>query len=295
MAPLLSSQLLVAALVLGALYGLIALGLNLIYGTMRLLNVAHGELVMIGAYIAYFLFSLTGLGTIWALLPAMLVCGALGLALHEAIFRRLLHDRAMLERIEANSLLVFFGLSIILQNLAALAFTASPRSYRWMDSIVHFGGASLTANRLLAFAVSAGACLLCMAFFSFSTTGLAIRALLQNRTAAALVGISADRINRAAMVLGFAMAGLAGALISMTEAVSPFAGFPYTISAFVVIILGGLGNLLGSLVGGLVLALVEVYGVALTSSNWHSILTYGVFIAMLLWRPQGLLGSRRTA
>lgn len=295
MSTLLSTQLLFAALVLGALYALIALGLNLIYGTMRLLNVAHGEFVMIGAYVAYFVARETGLGTVWALLPAMLLCGALGLLLHEVLFRRLLRNESMQERIEANSLLIFFGLSIILQNVASLAFTADPRSYTWMDGIVHIAGASLTANRIFAFAVATGACLLCMAFFAFSTTGLAIRALLQNRTAAALVGIPAERINRTAFILGFAMAGLAGALLSMNQAVSPFIGFPYTISAFVVIILGGLGNLMGSLVGGLILAFIEVYGVALTSSNWQSILTYGVFIAMLLWRPQGLFGTRRAA
>jgi branched-chain amino acid transport system permease protein len=295
MATLLSSQLLFAALVLGSLYALIALGLNLVYGTMRLLNVAHGEFVMIGAYVAYFVSRETGLGTVWALVPAMLLCGALGLLLHEVLFRRMLGREGMQERIEANSLLIFFGLSIILQNVASLLFTANPRSYSWLDGIVHVAGASLTANRIFAFGVAAGACMLCMAFFAFSTTGLAIRALLQNRTAAALVGIPAERINRTAFMLGFAMAGLAGALLSMNQAVSPFIGFPFTISAFVVIILGGLGNLVGSLVGGLILAFIEVYGVALTSSNWQSILTYGVFIAMLLWRPQGLFGTRRTA
>ena len=295
MATLLSPQLLVASLVLGSLYALIALGLNLIYGTMRLLNVAHGELVMLGAYIAYFIFNLTGLGTVWALVPAMAICGGFGLLLYEGIFRRLLSEQTVLERLEANSLLIFFGISIIMQNVAALAFTASPRSYGWMDQIVHIGGASITANRLFAFAVAAAACGLCMAFFVFSTAGLAIRALLQDRTAAALVGIPAARINRMAFVLGFAMAGLAGALVSMTEAVSPFVGFPFTISAFVVIILGGLGNLVGSLVGGLILSAIEVYGVALTSSNWQSILTYAVFIAMLLLRPRGIFGSRRAA
>ena len=127
-----------------------------------------------------------------------------------------------------------------------------------------------------------------MLFFQFSRTGLAIRALLQQRSAAALVGIEADRINRVVFALGFAMAGLAGCLVSLTEPVSPFGGFSFTISAFVVIILGGLGNLTGSLLGGLILGFIEVYGVALTSSNWRSIIVYGLFVIMLLWRPQGL-------
>jgi branched-chain amino acid transport system permease protein len=285
-------QLFVAALILGALYALIALGLNLIYGTMRLLNVAHGEIVMLGGYMAYGATTILGLNTLYALIPSMLLATLLGFIVYEGIFRRLLGKEAMLRRIEANSLLIFFGISIALQNIASLIFSADPRSYRYLDNIVHIGGASFAANRLLSLGVAVAACLGCMMFFRLSTTGLAIRALLQNRTAALLVGIEADRINRVVFMLGFAMAGLAGCLISLTEPISPFSGFSYTISAFVVIILGGLGNLVGSLLGGLILAFVEVYGVALTSSNWRSVIVYGVFVAILLFRPQGLFARR---
>ena len=294
MSYLFTFQLFSAALILGALYALVALGLNLIYGTMRLLNVAHGEIVMLGGYVAYGMNAVLGLNTVYALVPAMAIGALLGLVVYDVIFRPLLKQEAMLERVEANSLLIFFGISIALQNLASLAFTANPRSTRFMDNLVEIGGASIAAYRLFSLGVAAAACCACMAFFLFSRTGLAIRALLQNRTAAALVGIKADRIHRVVFALGFAMAALAGCLVSLNEPVSPFSGFPYTISAFVVIILGGLGNLFGSLAGGLILGFVEVYGVALTSSNWHSIIVYGVFVLMLLWRPQGLF-TRRSA
>jgi branched-chain amino acid transport system permease protein len=287
-------QLLVASLVLGALYALIALGLNLIYGTMRLLNVAHGEVVMLGGYIAYGVTAVLGLNTAYALVPSMLVAALLGLVAYELVFRPLLKQQHLLARVEANSLIIFFGVSIALQNLAALAFSANPKSYHYLDQIVTIGHASFAAHRLFALGVAASACLSCMLFFRFSSMGLAIRALLQQRAASALVGIEPDRINRVVFALGFAMAGLAGCLVSITEPVTPFGGFPFTISAFVVIILGGLGNLAGSLLGGLILGVVEVYGVALTSSNWHSIIVYGVFVTMLLWRPQGLF-ARKTA
>jgi branched-chain amino acid transport system permease protein len=287
-------QLLVAALVLGALYSLIALGLNLIYGTMRLLNVAHGEVVMLGGYIAYGMTTQLGLNTAYALIPSMLCSALLGLAAYEVVFRPLLKKEQLLARVEANSLIVFFGVSIALQNIAALAFTASPKSYSYLDQVVTIGHASFAANRLFTLGVAAAACAGCMLFFRWSRTGLAIRALLQQRTASALVGIEADHVNRVVFALGFAMAGLAGCLVSLTEPISPFGGFPFTISAFVVIILGGLGNLLGSMLGGLILGAIEVYGVALTSSNWHSIIVYGVFVVMLLWRPQGLF-TRRAA
>jgi len=151
------------------------------------------------------------------------------------------------------------------------------------------------ANRLLTFAVAIAVSAGCALFFRYHMVGLAIRALIQQRDAAALAGINVDRLNLLIFCLGFAIAGLAGALISMTEQISPFIGFPFTISAFVVIILGGLGNLYGGLVGAMLLAFIEVYGVALTSSSYRSILVYGVFIAILLWRPQGLFGGRRAA
>lgn len=294
MESILTAQLLVAALVLGALYSLIALGLNLIYGTMRLLNVAHGEVVMLGGYIAYGMTVSLGLNTAYALVPSMVVAGLFGLATYEIVFRRLLKQEHMLARVEANSLIIFFGVSIALQNIASLAFSATPKSYSFLDHIVTIGHASFAAHRLFSLAVAGIACIGCLLFFRFSWTGLAIRALLQQRAAAALVGVEADRINRVVFALGFAMAGLAGCLVSLTEPVSPFGGFPFTISAFVVIILGGLGNLVGSLLGGLILGVIEVYGVALTSSNWQSIIVYGVFVAMLLWRPQGLFARRTT-
>ncbi|HEX3503132.1 MAG TPA: branched-chain amino acid ABC transporter permease [Xanthobacteraceae bacterium] len=288
MSSVLSLQLLIAALVLGTLYALIALGLNLIYGTMRLLNVAHGEVVMLGGYIAYGMATQFGLNTAYALIPSMLCAALLGLAAYEFVFRPLLKKEQLLARVEANSLIIFFGVAIALQNIAALAFTASPKSYRYLDRVVTIGHASIAEYRLFALGVAGAACIGCMLFFRFSRTGLAIRALLQQRAAAALVGIEADRINRVVFALGFAMAGLAGCLVSLSEPISPFGGFPFTISALVVIILGGLGNLLGSLLGGLILGAVEVYGVALTSSNWRSIIVYSVFVVMLLWRPQGL-------
>jgi branched-chain amino acid transport system permease protein len=119
---------------------------------------------------------------------------------------------------------------------------------------------------------------------------MAMRAIIQQRDAAALVGINVERINRQVFAIGFALAALAGALISMTQEISPFMGFPFTISAFVIIILGGLGNITGSIIGALILATVEVYGVAILSPSFRSILVYGVFIAVLLLRPQGLFG-----
>jgi len=287
---LLSGQLLASVLLLASLYALVALGLNLVYGTMRLLNVAHGELVMLGGYVAYWGFARLGISPLLSALLAMLAAAALGALMYQAVIRRLFRSTRVLARVEANSLLVFFGISVVIQNLTALAFTANQRGYAYLDNVLTVGELRIEANRVVAFAVAAVVCLACALFFRFARTGLAMRAVMQQREAAALVGIDIDRVNLQVFALGFALAALAGALVSMMQQISPFMGFPFTVSAFVVIILGGLGNLMGSIIGALLLAAVEVYGIALISPSYRSILVYGVFVAVLLLRPQGLLG-----
>jgi branched-chain amino acid transport system permease protein len=290
---LLSGQLLAAALVTGALYALIALGLNLVYGTMRLLNVAHGDIVMIGAYVAYWAFLLLGVPPPLSLFIAAGVAALLGLLLYYGMFRRLLEGSRAARRLEANSLLLFFGVSVIMQNVVALQFSATPRGFQYLDEVYRFGGIAITGNRIAAFAVAGMICFGLIAFLRFHVTGLAIRALIQRRDAALVVGVNVERVQIVTLCLGFATAAVAGALVSMTEQISPFMGFPFTIAAFVVIILGGLGNVGAGVAAGFLLGALDTYGVALTSSAYRSILIYGVFVLILVLRPQGLLGGRR--
>lgn len=295
MTDLLSGQLVIATLVLAAIYGLVGLGLNLIYGTMRLLNVAHGEILMLGGYLAYWSFTLTGIGPIYSMFVAMILAAMLGAGVYHFIFRRVLQTSKLVAKIEANSLLVLFGVSIILQNVVALSFTATARAYPYLDQIIPLGTFQVTANRLVVLGIGLAVSVGFILFFRMSMVGLAIRALIQQPEAAALVGIDVDRTRMLSFALGFGMAGLSGSLISMLEPITPFMGFSFTITAFVVIILGGLGNLFGGLAAALLLAVIEVYGVALTSTSIRSILIYGVFIAVLVWRPQGLFGAGRVA
>jgi branched-chain amino acid transport system permease protein len=290
---LFSGQLLAAALVTGAFYALAALGLNLVYGTVRLLNVAHGDIAMIGAYAAFWAFTAGGVSPLVSLLAAAALAVGLALLFYYALLRRLLADRALAERLEANSLLVFFGVSIIVQNVVALAFSPSFQGYRYLDEVYRIGEVALTGNKIAAIAVALVLCLGAAAVLRFHVGGLAIKALIQSREAAAVVGVNIERTQVAALAAGFAAAAAAGVLVSMTEQISPFMGFPFTIAAFVVIILGGLGNVWGGIVAGFVLGALETYGVALTSSAYRSILVYGVFVAILVVRPQGLLGGRR--
>jgi branched-chain amino acid transport system permease protein len=295
---LLSGQLLFAALVTGSLYALVALGLNLVYGTLRMLNVAHGDVVMLGAYGAYWAFSIAGISPVLAA-PAVAALGAIaGLAVHRGVVRRLFASAgtgAGSTRLEGNSLLLFFGLSIVLQNAAALAFTPNARGLAVWTEVYHLGNVAMTGNRIAALVVAGATCIAVAALLGRSLLGLSMRAVIERREAATIVGIDVDRVQAISFALGFATAALAGALVSMLEQISPFTGFPFTIAAFIVIILGGLGNLFAGLGAALLLGALETYGVALTSANMRSVLLYGAFVAALLLFPRGLFARRARA
>lgn len=295
MDSLFSTQLLAAALITGVLYALISLGLNLIYGTMRLLNVAHGDLVMIGAYVAFMAFSIFNVGPLVSMFGAAVICGALGWLAYRSIFKRMLSNSLLLTRLEENSLLLFFGISVIIQNLVILFFTANRQGYQYLNEIVEIGDVRLTGARVAVLVVGSVISIAAVLYLRFSMFGLAMNALIQNRDASAVVGINVDRVQMSSLVIGFGITGLAGALISVMEPITPVMGFPYTMSAFVIIILGGLGNLWGGFLAGLLLGLLEVFGVAATGPEWRSVLVYGIFIAILIFRPQGLLGSGKVA
>lgn len=291
---LLSGQLLFAALVTGSLYALVALGLNLVYGTMRMLNVAHGDLVMLGAYGAFWAFSLAGVSPLLAA-PLVATAGAaIGIGLYRGLFRGMLAKvtPSTAGKLEGNSLLLFFGLSILMQNIAALAFTPNNRAYAYLGEVYRIGNVSMTANRLLVLCVAGGVCVAVALFLSRHVAGLAMRAVIERREAASIVGVDVDRVQRLSFAVGFGTAALAGVLMSMLEQFSPFSGFPFTIAGFIVIILGGLGNVTGGLLAALLLGVIETYGVALTSANLRSVLLYGSFVVALLVFPNGLLARR---
>jgi branched-chain amino acid transport system permease protein len=290
-----SFQLLVAALVTGAIYALIALGLNLIYGTMRLLNVAHGDLVMLGAYAAFWSFSLLKISPPIALPFIGLLAAGIGAIAYLLLFQRFLRAGARSDRVESNSLLAFFGLSIAIENLTSMAFTGNSRAYQYLDFVVHIGEVSILGNRLAALIVALALCTGLLAFFRFTTIGLAVRAIIQSREAAQIVGVDVHKVYLLTFSIGFGVAGMTGALISLFSQIWPFMGFSYTVTGFVVIILGGLGNIYGSVIGGLLLGVLETFGVTFVGANYRSIMIYGVFIVILIVRPQGLLGAKSTA
>ena len=286
--PSLFADLIVNGLLLGGLYAIIAMGLNLQYGMLRILNIAHGEFLMIGAFITYTLTAATGASPLWFLPVSAVAMFACGLFLHATIFRRLSVISPSLDVMEEKSLIVGFGLLFILQNAAVLIWGADLHGYDFMTNSLSFEGVTFTANRLLVLAlailISAGLIL----SLRYTLFGRAIRGMVQAPLGATLVGINTGTLHPLCFGLGLAFAGVAGSLLSMIYLISPDMGTPYLITALIVITLGGLGSLTGSMLGGILLGQVESFGVYFTDPSLKILLSYAVFVLVLLVRPRGL-------
>jgi branched-chain amino acid transport system permease protein len=281
-------ELIVSGLITGGIYALVAMGLNLQYGLMRILNVSHGEFLMLGAYLVYWAHLVSGLSP-FAFLPLVLgILFVIGLVIHRLCFRRLAETTPEVEAFEARSLLVGFGLMFVVQNVALLIWGADLRGYQYLSGTVSLAGIGFTANRLVAFGVALALSLALIVVLRATLLGRAVRAMMQSPTGALLVGIDVRRLHPAVFGVGLALAGAAGALLSMVFEISPSMGEPYTVTALIVIALGGFGSITGSLLGGLLLGVVEAIGMHATSPSLKMVLSYGIFMLVLITRPNGL-------
>jgi branched-chain amino acid transport system permease protein len=281
-------ELIVSGVITGGIYALVAMGLNLQYGLMRILNVSHGEFLMLGAYLVYWAHLVTHLSPFMFLPPMLVGLFVIGLVIHRLCFRRLAETTPEVEAFEARSLLVGFGLMFVVQNVALLVWGADLRGYQYLSRTVSVAGVGFTANRLVAFAGAIGLSLGLILVLRATLLGRAVRAMMQSPTGALLVGIDVRRLHPAVFGVGLALAGAAGALLSMVFEISPSMGEPYTVTALIVIALGGFGSVTGSLLGGLLLGVVEAIGMHLTSPSLKMVLSYGVFMLVLITRPNGL-------
>jgi branched-chain amino acid transport system permease protein len=278
----------VAGLITGGMYALVAIGLNLQYGLMRVMNIAHGEFLMVGAYLAYWAYTMTRVSPLLTLPAVFVTLFLAGLLVYRLCFRRIARAAPSVEVLEARSLLVGFGLMFLIQNGAFLAWGADLRGYEYLARPVEIAGARFGANRLVVFAFAVGLSLVLLAILRFTLFGKAVRAMMQSPTGAQLVGIDTSVLHPVVFGVGLALAGVAGALLSMIYEISPAMGEPYTVIALIVITLGGLGSAPGSLLGGLLLGLVETFGTHASNPSMKMLLSYGVFVAVLILRPRGL-------
>lgn len=281
-------ELAATGLITGGIYAVVAIGLNLQYGLMRIMNISHGEFLMLGAYFTWLAHTVLRVNPLVFVPVVALALFLVGLAVYRLCFRRISRTAPSVDVIEVRSLLVSFGLMFLVQNAAYLAWGADLRGYSFLDQPVEIGGARFTANRLVVFGFALGASLVLLAILRYTLIGKAVRAMMQSPTGAQLVGIDTGVLHPAVFGAGLALAGVAGALLSMVYEISPAMGEPYTVTALIVITLGGLGSTAGALFGGLLLGLVEAFGMHFTSPSLKMLLSYAVFIAVLLARPKGL-------
>lgn len=281
-------DLLAAGLITGGIYAIVAIGLNLQYGLMRVMNIAHGEFLMLGAFATYVMHTTFALDPLMTLPLSMAALFVIGLAVHRLVLHRLVHSSPDSDVFEGRSLIASFGLMFVVQNLALAIWGADLRGYPYLADPVEAAGVILPGNRLLVFAVVVVLSGVLMAVLRYSLVGKAIRAMMQAPLGAQLVGIDTRRLHPWCFAAGIALAGAAGALLSMVYEISPSMGQPYTITALIVITLGGYGSIFGSLVAGLLLGLVETFGTHFTSPSLKMVLSYAAFIGVLMFRPQGL-------
>jgi branched-chain amino acid transport system permease protein len=286
------AELVASGLITGGVYALVALGLNLQYGLMRILNIAHGEFLMLGAFLTWWAQTSLGLSPLVMLPVSFLLLMALGLAIHRLTFRRLARTSPDLDLFEARGLMIAFGLMFLVQNFAQWSCGGELRGYDWLAEPVAIGGARFAANKLLLLALALLISAALIVVLRTTLLGKGVRALMQSPTGAQLVGIDTTRLHPLMFGVGLGLSGVAGCLLSTAYTISPSMGEPYTVTALIVITLGGFGSMAGALVGGLGLGVIEAIGMHFTNPSLKTLLSYGIFIAVLLWRPNGLFARR---
>lgn len=282
---------LVNGVIVGSLYALMGLSLSLLYGVLRVVNFAHGELLVAGSFLAYFLFNALGLPPLAAVPVAAVAFFALGWVSYYLLIPRL--DRS--DDPENMSFLLMYGFSIAASAALLLMFGADSRSidFSFKPISVPIGPVNVSTARLVALAITALISLLMAGFLFRTLPGKALRAAAMNREAVQIIGVNIVQLSALAFSLAFALAGVSGVLIALVfPAFSPFSGGEYTIIGFIVIVLGGLGNPIGALIAGVFFGVVEQMATVFLPQALAQIVGFALLVATVLLRPTGLFGFR---
>jgi len=282
-------QLIVQGTLLGGIYGLIAMGLSLIFGVMGVINFAHGQIMVMAMYVSYWMFVLLGLDPYLSLIVAAAAIFILGYLIQSSIVNRIL------DYPEAMQVLPLVSVGLILENLALLLWGPDHRSPQTALALktIWIGNVMIDVSRLIAFALAIVITFLIFTILKKTNIGKCIRAASDNRTGAILVGIDVKRIYNASFALGAATTGAAGVLLLPLMPLSPHMGHDFTLTAFIVVILGGMGNLIGALVGGLILGVAETMATLILPATLKQVVSFSILIIIMLFRPQGLFGGKK--
>ncbi len=282
---------LVNGLIVGGIYALIGMSLTLLYGVLRIVNFAHGEFVIGGSFLAYALFSRTGLAPLYSLPVAAVSFFALGWAAYYLLLPRLRRS----DDPESMSFLMMYGMSLALAAVMLLIFEADSRSidYAFSPISMKVGPIYVSTARLVAFGISLLLAAGLTAFLFKTLTGKALRAAIMNPEAIQIIGVDVNRLSAFAFGLAAAIAGMTGVLVALVfPAFNPFSGAEYSIIGFIVVVLGGLGNPIGALLAGLLYGLSEQMAAVFLPQAMAPIVGFSILVAVILVRPAGLLGWR---
>jgi branched-chain amino acid transport system permease protein len=282
-------QQLVNGLMLGASYALVAIGYTLIFGVLNLLYFAQGEVFMVGAFVGLYLVLYAGAGIYGAIFGAMIVCGLMGAVAVFVAVRPVRKDRPLAPLIST------IGLTIILQNLAVYIFggqqVAFPETIE--QRLYRFGPVTISSAQLVILGIAISLMVLLWLFIERTKLGRAIRATAENHETAALLGVNVNRIVLITFIIGSGIAGIAGVLDGIKNSnISPFMGLGAAVKGLVVMLLGGLGNVPGAMVAGLMLGMIEILSAAYIGTTERDFFSFLILILILLWRPTGLFGTR---
>ena len=275
-------EILIRGLMLGSVYALVGMGLTLVWGVVGIVNIAHGEFVMLGAYFAFWAFSLIHLNPLFSVLLSIPLFFFVGVLIHRHVTERLVKEH------ELSALILTFGMSILIWNLAQFFWTNTYRSVSYLTGSFPLMGLvfskAKTASFCLAVLISAALFL----FLKYSSWGKAIRATSQNPDVALVCGINTRKMRMITFGMGIGLAGAAGTIISLQWVVFPQMGATYIAKAFAIVVLGGLGNIHGALVGGLIIGVLEGFVTQYLSAKMAQIIPSAMILLILLLRPTGL-------
>jgi branched-chain amino acid transport system permease protein len=285
----LAFQLLTQGVLLGGIYGLIAMGLSLIFGVMGVINFAHGQMMVMGMYISYWILMLLGIDPYLSLIVVAAAIFILGYVIQFSIVNRIL------DYPEAMQVLPLVALGLILENVALMLWGPDHRSPQTTLSLktLWVGPIMVDVSRLITFALAILITFLIFVYLKKTNMGKCIRAASDNRTGAILVGINVDRVYNISFALGAATTGAAGALLLPLMPLSPHMGHDFTLTAFIVVILGGMGNLIGALAGGLILGIAESVATLVLPATLKQVVSFSILVIIMLFRPQGIFGGKK--
>jgi branched-chain amino acid transport system permease protein len=284
-------EVILGGVILGGLYALVAIGFNLQYGMARIVNLAYGEFLMGAAFAAFFMFTLAGINPILGMVFSVPAAFAANWAIYRVLMSPLVRRARTRDQLEGETILATFGLLFVLRGAATLAFSADNRYYDYLGEPLHIFGFTFAANRVLALAVAGVFGAAIWLILEFTRFGASLRALAIDPVGAQLVGIDVGRLSALAFACGGALAAAAGTLVSTFFSFNPAIGIEFTMKALVVVIMGGIGNMLGSLAAGVLLGVAEALVSYYVDSGLTLAVAYALFLAVLVVRPRGLFGT----